>query len=216
MKTLIIFAKEPVKNKAKTRLSAHLSGPQRLRLYKAFLKDTLDMVKDIQCDQKIIAYDADTKDPRYLRGIAPSFAFYRQEGKDLGRKMHNAFKFAARNRASKIVIIGSDSPTLPAGYIEKAFQKLDRNDIIVGPSRDGGYYLIGLKKPCQGLFRGIKWSSDEVLEETLKSAKGLKKKMALLNKWYDIDKSEDLDYLKRDLKKKDKDIARWTRRFLKM
>jgi rSAM/selenodomain-associated transferase 1 len=212
---LIIFAKEPKRDKIKTRLSNYLSSSQCVKLYRAFLKDTMGMIKDVKCSRKIIAFDSDTKNPKYLKSIAPHFIFYRQKGKNLGQRMHNVFKFAARN-PSKIVIIGSDSPTLPSGYIEEAFRKLDRNDIVIGPSRDGGYYLIGLKKACGGLFKGIKWSSDRVLEKTVMNAAALKKKIFLLEKWYDVDKLEDLDYLKKDLRRKSKDIAIWTRRYLQI
>lgn len=216
MKSLIIFAKEPKKDNVKTRLSSCLSETQRLRLYKAFLKDTVSVAKDIQCEQKILAYDSESENPKYLKKITSSFIFYKQEGKNLGEKMHRAFQFAARNKASKIVIIGSDSPTLPIGYIKDAFCRLSKNDVVLGPSYDGGYYLIGLKKPCQGLFRDIKWGSDEVLEKTLKKVNVLNKKTVLMNKWYDVDRLEDLNYLKRDLKRRRKNIAIWTRKFLKI
>lgn len=213
---LIVFAREPRKDMVKTRLRKHLSPGQCLGLYKAFLKDTLNLAKSIACDERVLAYESSGK-PSYLKKIARGFRFYKQEGKDLGEKMYNAFKFARKNKADRTVIIGSDSPTLPAGFIEAAFRELDRSDIILGPSCDGGVYLIGLKRPCRGLFKDVTWGSGEVLAESIGNARNLKKKTALLERWYDIDDSVSLNRLKRDLKEeKNGSIAVWTRRFLKI
>ena len=114
--------------------------------------------------------------------------------------MHNAFVFAQAKGATSAVIIGSDSPTLPAFLIDQAFLKLERNDLVLGPTQDGGYYLIGLKEPCAGIFREISWSSNYVFSETLKRAKQYKKKVAILNQWYDIDDEKSLNYLIKDLR----------------
>jgi len=212
---LIVFAKEPIKGKVKTRLSPYLAESQCTELYKAFLKDIISIAQRIRCEERILAYECDTEEPVYLKKIARGFLFYRQKGKNLGQKMHNAFKFARDNKASKVVIIGSDFPNLPISFIEEAFCQLGTNDIVVGPSSDGGFYLIGLKNPNSGLFKGIQWSTNRVLKDTLKNAMGLKKKVARLNKWYDVDEPETLIRLIRDLKReKNSTIAKWTRKFL--
>jgi hypothetical protein len=213
---LIIFAKEPAKGKVKTRLKTCLSDEGCVNLYKAFLKDTICLAKTVECENKIIAFDAGPKSPQYLKKTAHSFRFYKQQGKNLGERMHQAFRFAVQHNATQAVIIGTDSPTLPAHFITQAFRKLCRNDLVLGPSFDGGYYLIGLKKPCAGLFKGIKWSQSNVLEKTVKNARTLQKKVAFLEKWYDVDRSKNLIYLMHDLKNKsNKFVAKWTRRFLK-
>jgi len=212
---LIVFAREPQKGKVKTRLRTCLSEPQCLDLYRAFLKDTISLTKNIQCESRILAYESNSKNPNYLRKIARNFKLYRQRGRDLGRRMYEAYKFAKSKKASKVVIIGSDSPTLPPSYIREAFKRLDRNDVVIGPSHDGGYYLIGLKEPCFGIFKDIKWSSNKVLKDTVKKAKDLKKRVAMLKRWYDVDGPVALNYLRRDLKKKkDIKIAKWTKRYL--
>ena len=212
---LIVFAKEPNKGTVKTRLKDCLSGSQRMNLYKAFLRDSIDIANRVECEKRIIAYESKIRPPRYLMRIAPSFVFYEQTGKNLGLKMYNAFEFALQKGASQAVIIGSDSPTLPASSIKKAFSLSGRADIVLGPSLDGGYYLIGLKSPCAGLFEGIAWSSSTVLKDTIKNAQRLKKKVALLDKRYDIDDANALSRLKNDLSKlKDRTIARWTRKFI--
>lgn len=211
---LIVFAKEPKKGKVKTRLREYLTQGLCVNLYKAFLRDTVEIVKEVNCKKKIIAYESNGRAPRYLKAIAAPFEFYGQRGRNLGERMHNAFKFAKDTGAAKIVIIGSDSPILPASSIKEAFGLLGRSDVVLGPCFDGGYYLIGLKSPCSGLFKGIKWSSSRVLKATLKNAWKLKKRVALLEKRYDIDDISALFRLRRDLHKlENKDIARWTRKF---
>ena len=212
---LFIFAKEPQKGRVKTRLKGCLSQAQCLSLYKAFLKDTIDLAKNIRCDVRILAYDSSCKSPDYLKRIRRPFKLYKQKGRDLGQKMHNAFKSANGSGDFKSVIIGSDSPSLPASFIEEAFRKLNKSDLVLGPTLDGGYYLIGLKKPCFDIFKGIQWSSNQVLKNTVKNAKKLGKRISILKSWYDIDEPQDIAHLKQDLKKR-RDIAKWTRRFLKI
>lgn len=212
---LIIFAKEPKKGKVKTRLLGYLSEIRCVNLYKAFLRDTLDLARKIACAHKIIAYDSHGNSPRYLKKIAPRHTFYKQKGACLGERMHNTFRFAKDAGASKMVIIGSDLPSLPVSSINKAFGLLDRVDLVLGPSLDGGYYLIGLKSPCVGLFKGIVWSSPTVLKDTIKNIHKLKKSVALLDKRYDIDDARDLFRLKNDLSRiRDISVARWTRKFM--
>jgi len=215
MRSLIIFAKEPEIGRVKTRLSGYLSGGQCLDLYKAFLRDTIDLSKRVKCGLKILAYDSGKVSPDYLKESARGFVFYKQRGRNLGMRMHDAFKFAKGKGARKTVIIGSDSPNLPFRFIREAFNELDKFDIALGPSLDGGYYLIGVKEPHLGLFKGIRWSKDHVFETTLKNAGDLKIKSAVLPLWYDVDSPFYLSYLKKDLSSKiNKDTARWTKEAL--
>jgi len=192
---LIVFAKEPEKGKVKTRLSGCLSPRQCLKLYKGLLKETVVLARSAGCGQKIIAYDSGGQNPEFLKKIAGDFKFHRQKGRGLGERMFNAFKSALADQA-KAVIIGSDSPGLPVSRIRRAFELLDENDLVLGPANDGGYYLIGLKKPCQKIFTGIEWSSRSVFKKTLVRAGKLKKKTAVLDFWHDIDTPQDLKYLK--------------------
>lgn len=214
-KFLIVFAKEPKAGKVKTRLQGYLSEKMCVKLYKAFLVDTLELARGIKCFDKVLAYASTRRQPEYLKTIAGGFLFYKQTGSDLGERMHNAFKFAGRMDSDKTVLIGSDSPNLPAKYIKEAYGRLDKNDIVLGPSRDGGYYLIGLKEPCGMLFKGIKWSSGTVFDNTVKNAENTGKKLSILEKWYDVDDYSGLALLKKDLKK-DKKSAPCARELLKI
>lgn len=212
---LIVFAKEPEKEKVKTRLHKDYPKDFSLNLYKCFLKDTIDIAKRVRCEVRILAHRAETGKPLFLKKAAPSFLFYPQRGKDLGERMHNAFSFAKKLKSRATVIIGSDSPNLPQGFVQEAFEKLRAFDAVLGPSADGGYFLLGLRYPCPGAFEGIKWSSRDVLKTTISKLKKLKKKTALLREWYDVDEIKSLKRLQTDLNRKGPGgRARFTKRFL--
>ena len=193
---MVIFAREPKKGKVKTRLASRLSQTECLRLYKRFLRDTVSLARNINCSRRIIAFDSDEQNPSFLKKIASDFGFYRQKGRYLGERMLDVFNALAATDM-KIVIIGSDSPGLPGSYISRAFDELNKKDIVLGPAYDGGYYLIGLKKPCRAIFAGVKWGASSVFAQTLKKAKELKMKIAVLGSWYDIDTPQDLKYLQK-------------------
>jgi len=214
---LIIFTKEPEIGKVKTRITPFLSESKCLSLYKAFLKDSLSLGKKVTADMKILAYDSGKAKPTYLSRLGKDFNLHKQKGRSLGEKMHDAFLHAKDKKASKIVMIGTDCPTFPKSYIEKAFRMLDKKDVVLGPALDGGYYLMGLKKPCFALFRGIKWSTNSVLKDTIHRARKFHNRIGMLKAVRDIDKPEDLIALKSELKKqKHKKNAKWTRKFLKI
>lgn len=213
---LIVFAKEPVKGTVKTRLGDVLNESQCLGLYKAFLKDTLKTAGEVDCEKIIMAYQSVNRPSSYLRSIAKGCLFYRQQGKDLGERMINSVQFAKLKGQKKIVIIGSDSPALSPAVIDEAFLKLEGTDIVLGPSLDGGFYLIGLKKPEKKLFAGVRWSSKGVLKETLKNARKAQKKVVLLKRHYDVDDRDSLGLLIKELKeKRNRSVAPWSQKFLK-
>ncbi|MBD3295804.1 MAG: DUF2064 domain-containing protein [Candidatus Omnitrophica bacterium] len=194
-KQLIIFAREPEKGKVKTRLRAALTPEQCLRLYKLFLEDAVETARAIDCDRRIIAWSSSGAQPTGLRRMAPEFEFHQQIGSGLGDRMHNALRtFCAPHTAT--VITGSDSPGLPGRYICEAFTALKKNDLVLGPTRDGGYYLIGVRKPCRHLFDDVQWSSPDVLRCTLENARALGKRTAITSRWFDIDTPEDLERLR--------------------
>ncbi len=209
---IIVFAKEPQRGKIKTRLNNDLSQKSIVGLYKAFLKDTVAAINTYKNVHKIMAYCSEGH-PVYLKRIAPGYILYKQEGVSLGQRLYAAFVFAKNQGATKIVVVGSDAPDLPCAYIKTAFRKLARHDVVFGPSTDGGYYLVALKKPVRNIFQGIKWSTSSVLAESLRKAKGARQKVSLLKPWRDIDQYEDLEALRTSVKK-NKACARHTREFL--
>lgn len=184
---LIVFAREPKDGKVKTRLLTHLSPPRVTSLYKGFLETVFEVALKVPDVTPMIYYAGTGSAIPFLRKYENRFTLRRQTGSDLGARMHNAFSHAARQRYQKTVIIGTDCLTLSPTDIQKAFLKLNTHDCVLGPSKDGGYYLIGLKHPDQSLFSGIHWSTDQVLEETLKWLRRKKKKGYLLSQKEDID-----------------------------
>lgn len=209
---IIVFAKEPQNGKVKTRLSKRLSSERILGLYKAFLKDTVELINKCKTINKVMAYHCDGN-PSYLKKIAKGYIFYKQTGSSLGQRIHNAFVLAKNQGSTQTVIVGSDAPDLPPALIETAFRKLARHDVVFGPARDGGYYLVALKKPMRNIFQGIKWSTSSVLEESLRKAKKSDQKVYLLKPWGDIDEYDDFKLMNASLKT-NKNCAKHTRRFL--
>jgi rSAM/selenodomain-associated transferase 1 len=214
-RTLIVFAKEPIKGAVKTRLRNCFSDADVIRLYKAFVKDTLAVSNDVRSIRKILAFSSQQV-PRFLKSVNCGFEMIEQRGATLGDRMHNVFVYAHKSKSKKTVIIGTDSPTLPPRLIEKAFSALRRKDVVIGPSTDGGYYLIGMKEPRRGIFKGVKWSSVSVLKKTLDNAGSLGMTTALLDEWYDVDDSLSLKRLLEDLcDPKNAGNAKHTRQALK-
>lgn len=211
---LIVFVKEPKKGFVKTRLATVLGEDTSLFLYKAFIKDTLSIARSVEAEIKILAYESFSKNPVYLSEISTGFNLYEQEGSDLGERMSSAFEYAQRQGSLSTVIIGSDSPTLPAHFIEDAFEKLVKADVVIGPSHDGGYYLIGVSGSPEGLFKDVVWSSSNVFKKTLDNAEYMEKEVALLKSWYDIDTIDDLKVLKEDVHAKESNTALFTKEAL--
>ncbi|MGA2193150.1 MAG: TIGR04282 family arsenosugar biosynthesis glycosyltransferase [Nitrospirota bacterium] len=190
---LIIFAKAPVAGIVKTRLFPHVSFDEAAELQRAFLVDITDMACSVDSHQVCIAYS-----PKgYLELFRELFRgrdikYYPQEGSDLGEKMSNCFQHAFREGARKVIIIGSDIPLLPPGVICDAFGRLDRSDLVLGPAKDGGYYLIGLKAPIPELFHLISWSGPDVISSTLSRSKYLGISAELMPSLQDVDTFDDL------------------------
>jgi rSAM/selenodomain-associated transferase 1 len=212
----MVMAKEPLVGRTKTRLSPPLSGQQATDLYRCLLLDTLELMKRVEGVQPIIAYLPSDTEP-FFRRFAPSgFDFVPQVGGDLGERLDNVLTHCLQKGYHQAVVMDSDSPTLPLDYLRQAFRELDDPavDVVLGPSDDGGYYLIGLKSPCQTLFRGIVMSTPTVMAETLERAQEQGLRVACLPQWYDVDTSEDLERLIKELRSQPDHRAQHTRAFL--
>ncbi len=196
---LIIFAKAPEPGAVKTRLSPFLSKTQAAELQKAFLEDLLQTT-EIKNIERVIACRPTTDHPFFQAcKTQHSLELIQQEGKDLGEGMKNSLQWGLKKGFKKVVIIGSDSPTLPAQFIADAFEALSKNDVVLGPSLDGGYYLIGGITVIPTLFSGFAWGTETVLTQTLEKLNTEKIPFHLLPFWYDIDRPQDLSFLKEHL-----------------
>ncbi len=196
---LIIFAKSPIPGKVKTRLSPKITPSKAAELYKAFIVDTVSNALKLKCDKVIIAYTPYNAEMALNRLVGQSVNFLPQKGHNLGERMKNAFKHSFAKGLKRTVIIGTDTPTLPVSYIQKAFDVLKEVPIVIGPTFDGGYYLIGLSEPNDNIFDSVRWSTSSVFSQTLARIKGVNKRLYLLPPWYDVDTSEGLEFLKSHL-----------------
>jgi rSAM/selenodomain-associated transferase 1 len=197
-KAIIIMAKVPEAGKVKTRLQPFLSAEQCAAFAKCLLRDAIEKAASLQ-NQLIIAYS-----PIERRAFFDEFSQHKiilvpQTGVDLGEKMFNAFNFAFEQKIDSAVMIGTDSPTFPRKFIEKAFEFLEKTDAVLGESEDGGYYLIGLKKLKKEIFEGVTWSSPETFEQTARNLENCGLKLSLLPKWFDVDLPGDLERLTKEL-----------------
>ncbi len=192
---LIIFAKNPIPGKVKTRLSPQIAPPDAAELYKAFIADIAINALQLKCDRVVVAYTPLDAEPSFHGICEQSINYMPQEGRDLGERMKNAFRCAMDEGSTRTVIIGTDSPTLPVSYIQDAFSALERVPITIGPTFDGGYYLIGLSEQNDDIFDGVEWSTSSVFSQTLTRIKTAKKQFYLLPPWYDVDTPNDLEFL---------------------
>lgn len=188
-KAIIIFVRNPELGKVKTRLAKEIGDKETLQVYIELLQHTHDMTSDLDCDRFV--YYADYIDNNDL-WENENFEKRLQEGESLGNRMMAAFFELFQQGYSKVVIVGSDCPELTTFVIEDAFDKLDATDVVIGPSSDGGYYLLGLTQLIPELFKNKQWSTDTVLADTIKDTVNLRKVCLFLTELSDIDTADDL------------------------
>ena len=211
---LIVVAKQPAPGQTKTRLSPPLSMEQAAALYECFLKDTLDQIRQVNEVQRVIAYlPLDATD--HFHQLAPDFQLIPQYGQQLGDRLDNALTSYLARGYERVVIMDSDSPTLPSSFLSQAFHVLaDGADVTLGPCEDGGYYLIGLKRPAPRLLKEVRMSTPTVAADTIALAKEEGLSIDLLPVWYDVDDAASLTRLIKEIDKLEPNVAVHTRHFL--
>lgn len=185
---LIIFAKNPRLGAVKTRLQETLGAENALRIYRELLDHTRHITLDIPMD-KVIFY---TEKPCKEELWDCSYLVQVQKGKDLGIRMENAFKWGFSQGYRDICIIGSDCFELNSTVLITAFEHLKSHEVVIGPSLDGGYYLLGMKELHSPLFRNKSWSSAQVMKETIKDLRQRKISFRKLKVLRDVDRAQDL------------------------
>jgi len=209
---LIVVAKRPAPGRTKTRLSPPLTPELASALYECFLRDTLDQMRQVQDAHHVIAY-LDELD--YFQRLAPDFELIPQNGHDLGERLDNALTLYLSRGCEHAVIMDSDSPTLPSDYLSQAFNVLsDGADVVLGPCDDGGYYLIGIKKPTPRLLREVQMSTPTVADDTIALAKEEELNLVALPVWYDVDDVRSLSRLIKEINNHHPAAAQHTRQFL--
>ena len=194
------MAKEPVPGRVKTRFAPEITLGEAAALYQCMIEDRINEVSMLEGMDLAIAFTPAAARTAFSSFVPSGFALFAQRGRGLGERMQNIFADSFASGYHAVTIIGSDSPDLPNQALQDAFRLLlaDGTDVVLGPSHDGGYYLVGMRKPHPELFVDIPWSTDRVLQVTLKRAGGLGLKTGLLSWWNDLDTFADLvDYYAR-------------------
>jgi hypothetical protein len=213
---LVIMAKLPAVNETKSRLSPALAPAEAAALYEALLQDTIELAAGLNDVQLAIAITPPDAIDYFRRISPPGTRLLPIAGADIGDCLNQALGRLLADGYARALALNSDGPTLPLTYLQQAFAWLEHPDVdvVLGPSEDGGYYLIGLKQPHPDLFREIAWSTDRVTAETLAKAEAMGLEAVQLPSWYDVDTAAELDRLLAELATLPDDALPHTRRLL--
>ncbi len=211
MRRLLIFVKEPVPGQVKTRLATeigrvaaaprHFLGSEEgaasvgamaaCHVYRRCVERILERLVALR-DEITLCVEPAEATGRIQAWLGSAWPVQPQRGATLGERLADATDRTFTEGVQRVVVIGTDSPWIDNALIEEAFSAMERADLVLGPAADGGYYLVGLAKPAPELFRGIPWSTDQVLNQTLAAARRLGLVAAPLHPGYDIDRLEDV------------------------
>lgn len=186
---LIIFYRNPVFGKVKTRLAASVGNKKAMEVYQQLSLRTKTITEGLKMD-KIVFYSEAID----LMDIWPNATYLKalQDGDDLGERMKNAFVAGFETGYTSICIIGTDCFELTSEIITEAFEELETVDAVIGPAKDGGYYLLGMNKANPEVFNNKKWGTETVLKETLNDLEALELLYVKLEELNDIDTEDDL------------------------
>jgi rSAM/selenodomain-associated transferase 1 len=190
---LLIFVKYPEPGKVKTRLAKDIGSENAALLYRKMAENTVYNLSKSSDYRKIIFFDpperrSDVKRWLKINGLS----FIAQEGNSLGERMSNAFSHAFSLGALKAVIVGTDCPQIRRETILKAFEKLDTSEAVIGPTYDGGYYLLGFSRFIPQVFHDIDWSTNLVFDQTMQKLQHNSITSECLEMLRDVDTFEDL------------------------
>ncbi|HKW93709.1 MAG TPA: TIGR04282 family arsenosugar biosynthesis glycosyltransferase [Methylomirabilota bacterium] len=212
---LAIMAKSPRVGAVKTRLCPPLRPPEAAELARCFLLDAVERVRAVAGVRPILAYTP-VEARSEFETLATDFTVIAQRGADLGARQTALVEDVLGLGQRAAIVIGTDSPTVPREHIDEAVDLVMAPDVdlVLGPTEDGGYHLIGLRAPCPALFDAMPWSTAAVLSRTVERARGLGLRVACLPTWFDVDTGVDLDRLRAELGAGTSAPVRHTRRFL--
>ncbi|MEW6003246.1 MAG: TIGR04282 family arsenosugar biosynthesis glycosyltransferase [Nitrospirota bacterium] len=217
----------PEYGKVKKRLAAEIGEEAALKAYESMLNSTIDNVSKLKGVNVYGFFEGENiftltlipsrqgqgdineisikgrgysllSSPERDRVREKQFPCEPQQGYYLGERMYNAIKELFNRGYEKVSLIGADSPDLPLSFIVEAFRRLESYDLVIGPSEDGGYYLIGVNKAREILFKNVRWGTDTVLRDTINIADDAAIRYFLLPIWYDIDNLDSLNRWKRN------------------
>ena len=202
--TVVVFAKAPLPGKVKTRLAASIGAEQAAAFAEAFIDDTCDTVARLDA-RGVVAYAGDPEHPAFVRARGLGMQLRPQPDGDLGTRLETVLRAEAAN-ADTVTAIGADSPTMLPSHFEQSWSALQTHDVVIGPSFDGGYYLLGLtakillsQSAPHPIFDGIDWSTGAVLGQTLRRCRAIGALCELIGFCYDVDTLQDLQLLQTHL-----------------
>ena len=209
-RALIIVGKAPRPGRTKTRLVPPLSADQAADLSSAFLLDTVELGLGLGWECVSVVHPAEPDEAELLAQLVPAQVRLCRPGRRWpGSALRGAFADHFAEQFERVVLVDSDSPTLPPEILHAACAGLDEHDVTLGPSVDGGYYLLGLRQQHDELFDAITWSTALVFDQTLHQARRLR--VECLPEWYDVDAPDDLRRLTEDLAQAPAHVAVHTR-----
>ena len=190
---LILFARYPEAGKVKTRLAATVGAQAAAEFYRACAEHVFAETANVGAHTTRYLFYSEHEDAERMRQWAgPQFEYREQCGDDLGKRMKNAFESMFTAGMTNVIIIGTDAPDVSAVMIYDALIKLDSAALVIGPARDGGYYLLGMKQLYPELFEDVHWGAGQVLSETMNKAAAKGLSVITLTPCYDIDTLDDL------------------------
>jgi hypothetical protein len=210
-----IMAKAPRPGTVKTRLCPPLTAAEATALYRCFLADKIAAVSTLTGAQPVVAYTPDDARAEFA-ALAPGFTLVAQPGLDLGARLFGILGGLLAAGHTGAIAVDSDTPTLPRDFLQRAVDALAAPgpDVVLGPTEDGGYYLIGVRGAHRELFEAMPWSTPAVLRETLRRAEAIGLQSMCLPTWFDVDTADDLGRLRAAPPAGDSNLASHTRRWL--
>lgn len=194
-KAILVFQKNLIAGRTKTRLAATIGNEKALFVYKQLISITTNVLINLPFDKLIyysefIPLDIEDKE---IETAAKTLVLV-QHGNDLGARMLNSFSDQFKIGYSRLIIIGTDCPGLNSELLLNAFNALESHDIVIGPAADGGYYLLGMSKLYPELFEGVEWSTSKVYGQTVDIISKLGLSFSLMPVLRDLDNEDDLKY----------------------
>ncbi len=188
---VLVFVKLPVAGEVKTRLQPELSPALAAKLYRVMVDDVFTALERPGRWDLFAFFSPPGQELSFREWLPSSVILVPQSGTDLGERLADAFEWSHAQGHSRTIIVGTDMPTLGSDVLSDAFEALERNEVVLGPSTDGGYYLVGLKEPRSEFFEDVGWSTAEVLEQTIARVDEAGARYHLLPEKTDIDTWQD-------------------------
>ena len=197
---LAAMAKAPIAGAVKTRLCPPLRPAQAAELARCLLQDRVEQLGAVPGGDRLVAFTPPEHEAAVRALVPPDVRLMPQQGVDLGARMSGLLTALLAEGYAGALVVGTDTPTLPTACLAEAAVAIGRGaaDVVLGPSEDGGYYLIGLTRPAPTLFVDMPWSTATVGEETLRRARAAGGRVLVLPPWFDVDRIEDLARLRED------------------